>query len=78
MSVGAVPGVSFYVPHLAKVSAVGKTQRVTRGGRVKRSGTFILPDEQGGERIDRPTADPAAASTSAATLAALASLTRGG
>ena len=78
MSGGAVPGVSFYVPPLSKVAAVSKTRRVTRGGRVKGSATFRLPDDQDGEAADRPTADPAAASTSAATLAALASLTRGG
>ena len=78
MSVGAITGVSFYVPPLAKVSAVGKTRRVTRGGRVKGSATFRLPDDQDDESRDRPMADPAAASTSAATLAALASLTRGG
>ena len=78
MSVGAIPGVSFYVPSLAKVAAVNKTRRVTRGGRVKASGTFRLPDDQDRDGGDRPMADPAAASTSAATLAALSSLTRGG
>ena len=78
MSVGAVTGISFFVPPLAKVSAVGKTRRVTRGGRVKGGGTFQLPDDRDGESRDRPMVDPAAASTAAATLAALASLTRGG
>ena len=78
MSVGAIPGVSFYVPPLAKVAAVSKTRRITRGGRVKGSATFRLPDDEDRESADRPMADPAAASTSAATLAALASLTRGG
>ena len=78
MSVGAITGVSFFVPALTKVSAVGKTRRVTRGGRVKGSATFRLPDDQDPEGGDRPMPDPAAASTAAATLAALASLTRGG
>ena len=78
MSVGAVTAISFYVPPSVKVAPISKTRRVTRGGRVKGSGTFHLPDDRNGESADRPTADPAAASTSAATLAALASLTRGG
>ncbi len=78
MSVGAVTAISFYVPASVKVAPISKTRRVTRGGRVKGSGTFRLPDDQEGESADRPMADPAAASTAAATLAALASLTRGG
>ena len=61
MSVGAISGVSFYVPALVKVSAVGKTRRVTRGGRVKGSATFRLPDDQDRENGGRPMADPAAA-----------------
>ena len=78
MSVGAIPGVSFYVPSLSKVAAVSKTRRVTRGGRIKGGATFRLAEDQDFESGDRPTADPAAASTSAATLAALADLKRGG
>ena len=78
MSVGAVIGVSFYVPPSVKVAPISKTRRVTRGGRVKNNATFQLPDDQDRDSADRPMADPAAASTSAATLAALACLTRGG
>ena len=78
MSVGAVTAISFTIPPSVKVAPISKTRRVTRGGRVKSSGVFRLTGDQDGERADRPAADPAAASTSAATLAALVSLTRGG
>ncbi len=78
MSVGAVTAISFYVPPLVKVAPISKTRRVSRGGRIKANATFRLPDDQDGESTDRPMADPAAASTSAMTLAALASLKRGG
>ena len=75
MSVGSVTPLTFYVPSLTQVAAVKKIRRVTRGTRVKGNRTFQLSD---GDEGDGPILDSAAASTAAATLAALDRLTRGG